>query len=957
MKTIESYQPGKLVSLHGRDWVVLPSNDPNLLRLKPLGGTEREEAGVYLPLEIERDEVRDAKFNEPTPEDIGDFSTAKLLFDASRLSFRNGAGPFRALAKLSFRPRAFQLVPLIMALRQDTVRLLIADDVGVGKTIEALLIARELLERQRIKSFAVVCLPHLCEQWQEEIRNKLDLEAVIIKPSTKARLDREVQGDKSVFQYYPYQIISIDFIKGVNYCDRFCYDCPDLIIVDEAHTCARPAGTSTNQQQRYALLSKLAREEKNNLILLTATPHSGKQEEFQSLLGLLNPKFENIEVAKSSEQERKQLAKHFVQRRRGDVKAHYCNEDTPFPERKTFEQSYNSNSEYQALYNEILQFSKEFLVSEENSQQRYKKARYWTALALLRAVSSSPAAALKMLGNKLEKIELEDTSEDGSSQSYDDELELSLDPTTDPEEQTLADTDARTLCSWSDRQKQKIRKFSDKLLTLKGFEKDAKLKTLAEIIEEWLKDKFNPVVFCRYIATANYVGEELKKQYPNMLIEVVTSEIPDELRKERIQSMESAKQRILIATDCLSEGINLQELFTAVVHYDLPWNPNRLEQREGRVDRFGQMAPVVKSCLLYGSDNIDGIVLDVLLRKVVEIRKNTGVSVPFPEDSKSVLDAIATALLESKTLEPEPTQEQLSLLPESAKSVAEQKKSEVTQLLDKAVNREKQSRTIFAQNAIKAEEIEVDLKSVDEAIGNPKDVEKFVVNSLTEIFGVQIDPTSKEGCYTLFTANLPDQLKYFFQQKNSVKVSFISPTPEGYLYLGRNNKFVEQLCQLVMSNTLNRRDKRAYRASVIRTSAVEEKTTILLFRCRNVIEQQKRDNNIRIVAEEMLLWGWRGVLSAQNYLTHLEAKELLENAKSSANLSHQSRVSNLEAELALLGNLDDKFSKIAEKQSEELVQAHQRFSNVVENNPKFQVVYPVLPMDILGVYVLLPFRG
>jgi len=162
-------QPGKLVTLRGREWGVLPSDDPdNLLIVKPLGGSDEEVTGIYLPLDIYADRPVDARFAPPTSADLGDISTARLLYDSARLAFRNGAGPFRALAKLSFRPRAYQIVPLIMALRQDTVRLLIADDVGVGKTIEALLIVRELLQRRTIKRFAVVCLPHLCEQWQEE---------------------------------------------------------------------------------------------------------------------------------------------------------------------------------------------------------------------------------------------------------------------------------------------------------------------------------------------------------------------------------------------------------------------------------------------------------------------------------------------------------------------------------------------------------------------------------------------------------------------------------------------------------------------------------------------------------------------------------------------------------------------------------------------------------------------
>jgi SNF2 family DNA or RNA helicase len=208
------YQPGKLVSLRGRDWVVLPSDDDDLLMVKPLGGSDEETTGIFLPIAEASDVPRDARFDPPTAEDLGDISTARLLYDSARLAFRNGAGPFRALAKLSFRPRAYQLVPLIMALRQERVRLLVADDVGVGKTVEALLIIRELLERKKIKRFAIVCLPHLCDQWQKEIRTKLDIEAVIIRSNTQNRLDREIQGDTSVYDYYPYQIVSVDFIKS-----------------------------------------------------------------------------------------------------------------------------------------------------------------------------------------------------------------------------------------------------------------------------------------------------------------------------------------------------------------------------------------------------------------------------------------------------------------------------------------------------------------------------------------------------------------------------------------------------------------------------------------------------------------------------------------------------------------------------------------------------------------------
>src|SRR6266436_1312111 len=146
---MSAFSPGMLVNLRNRDWVVLPSESADLLVVKPLGGADEETTAIYLPLGFDEDRPKPAEFPLPTAEDIGDIATARMLHDAARLSFRNGAGPFRSLAKLSFRPRSYQMVPLIMALRQDLVRLLIADDVGVGKTIEALLIIQEMLLRRR----------------------------------------------------------------------------------------------------------------------------------------------------------------------------------------------------------------------------------------------------------------------------------------------------------------------------------------------------------------------------------------------------------------------------------------------------------------------------------------------------------------------------------------------------------------------------------------------------------------------------------------------------------------------------------------------------------------------------------------------------------------------------------------------------------------------------------------
>ena len=952
MKTL--LQPGKLVSLRGREWVVLPSDDTDLLVIKPLGGSDDEIAGIYLPLDIGSDRPVDARFEPPTSADLGDVSTARLLYDSARLAFRNGAGPFRALAKLSFRPRAYQIVPLVMALRQDVVRLLIADDVGVGKTIEALLIVRELLERRKIRRFAVVCLPHLCEQWQEEIRSKLDIEAVIIRSNTQARLDRQIQGDASVYDYYPYQIVSIDFIKSDVRRDVFIEQCPELVIVDETHTCARPTGASAAQQQRYHLVSRIAAKPAQHLALLTATPHSGKPEEFQSLLGLLNPGFETLDLPTSTQAERRTLAQHFVQRKRADVEK-WMDEKTPFPKREAIEWPYDLSREYAEFFDDILDFARK-LVAHDDVDKRKKRVHYWTALALLRGVMSSPGAGVKMLSTRLDKLAT--TSGDGETASNEGAEHEAENPVGDLDfgfEGDNAPTHVIERGDWTDHQRRQLRQFADRLEKLGDIKHDQKLFAAAVVLEDWIEQGFKPVVFCRYIETANYLGKHLapalRRKIPKLDLRVVTSEDPDDLRKQRIAEMGGDKPRVLVATDCLSEGINLQHLFTAVLHYDLPWNPNRLEQREGRVDRFGQQAPEVKACLLYGADNpIDGIVLDVLLRKVREIKKATGINVPFPEDSQSIIDTITQALLLNPDRRIEKKQDQGQVRFDFSEfGEAAAAKANITRKVDEAAEREKVSRGIFAQNAIKAQEIEEDLRAVDEAIGNPKAVEDFVTSTLANLFGVQV--TKERDGYGIVAGNLLPQLVELLPAGRVVKVSFESPTPEGYHYLGRNHRFVEQLCQIVMANTLARQDKRAARAAVIRTRQVTVKTTLLLFRCRNVIEQGKGGH--RIVAEEMLLWGWRGTPQAREFIDHAAAKVLLADARASSDLSPQARASFLENELRLMDSFKSQFDVIAEEQSKRLVAAHERFSALMDKQ-RFQVVYPVLPMDLLGIYVLLP---
>ena len=192
-------------------------------------------------------------------------------------------------------------------------------------------------------------------------------------------------------------------------------------------------------------------------------------------------------------------------------------------------------------------------------------------------------------------------------------------------------------------------------------------------------------------------------------------------------SDDAATRRVLVCTDCLSEGINLQEKFDAVIHYDLSWNPTRHEQRDGRVDRFGQKSPEVRVLTYYGTDNqIDGIVLDVLLRKHRTIRNALGVSVPMPVDSEQIVKAVFEGLLlrsraRQAGQEPAAAVWQIIFRPQ---------REQLHQEWENAADREKRSRTMFAQESIKFEEVAAELEAAEKAIGSPQDLPRFFRGAL-----------------------------------------------------------------------------------------------------------------------------------------------------------------------------------------------------------------------------------
>jgi superfamily II DNA or RNA helicase len=935
------YNPGNLVQYRNRDWMVLPSNDDQIILVKPLGGSDEETTGIYLSLAVDSEIVEKATFKEPTLNQIGNFETAKLLYNASRLSLRNVAGPFRSMGKLSFRPRSYQVVPLVMALKQNITRLLIADDVGIGKTIEALLIIKELIERGEIKRFAVICPPHLCEQWQQELKDKLDIDAEIIRSSTASRLDRMVPDDHSVFYHIPYQVISVDYVKTDRRRGIFLNDCPELVIVDEAHTCTLPKGSSAkNQQQRYNLVNDIASNKNRHLVLLTATPHSGKDEEFLSLLGLLNPAFEQLNFEKLEPADRRKIAQYFIQRKRENIRR-WLNEDTLFPERDSKEVGFTLSEDTKAFYNELVAFARG-ISDVETDNENTRLLRSWAAIALIKGAMSSPAMAKEMLEKRQAKLTIEEEVTEIGRQAVEETLFEENDFGVD-----FSRSDLLSAIDYKTTELEGLARLLKRAEILyENTELDLKIKHTIDLVQKWLKEGFQPIIFCHYIATAKYVEEQLKKVLPkNVLVQAITSELADEQRKEEIYRMGEQEKRVLVATDCLSEGINLQDHFNAVLHYDLPWNPNRIEQREGRVDRFGQPSKNIKTYMLYGENNpMDKFILEVLIRKVREIQKSIGVTIPIGENNKSLM-----AELTQKILKTQSETEQLTLFAED--------KIKIDNELEMARKKGENLRSIFAQESVDSEAIKKDLQEVDEAIGDPQIVESFTIYAIQSL-GASVIP-DLDG-YKIQTTNLPKHLQVALlskaeqlKGKTETKIAFTSPTAKGYQYVGRNHRFVEQLCHYIVSNAFEENGN-AYglaRTSVIQTESVQSKTTLVMFRVRNVVKEIRSKNES--VAEEMYLWGYTENTNDLEPIDFEQAQDLLNGAIPLSNLPIEQQQQLLKAELKSFKEKTEAFIEIATQRADKLVEAHGRFKTLIGGR-SYEKSTPVLPPDVMGVYILLP---
>ncbi|MFE0806091.1 helicase-related protein [Streptomyces sp. NPDC058848] len=965
-----TYSAGSLVTARGREWVVLPESEPDLLVLRPLGGSDDDIAAVFPAFET----VRGAEFAPPAPGDLGDQRAAGLLRTALRVGFRSGAGPFRSLAGIAVEPRAYQLVPLLMALRQKTVRMLISDDVGIGKTVEAGLIASELLAQGEATGLAVLCSPALAEQWQQELRTKFGIDAELVLSSTVSRLERGLDLGQSLFDKYPHVIVSTDFIKSTRHRDDFVRHCPDLVIVDEAHTCVTSDDTkvSTQNQLRHELLRRVAEDAERHLLLVTATPHSGKESAFRNLLGLVKPELARVDL--DSEKGRKLLAQHFVARKRADVRQYLTKEDgladdslaerTAFPSDRYFkDETYKLSPEYRALLDDAIAYASERVEEADGQGRREARIAWWSAIALLRSMVSSPRAAAQTLRTR---------SAAAVAASAEEADRLGAPLTSDSaDSDALEGMDVAPGAETEENAGSRLVELAERAAALEGPAQDLKLKALIKHLKALLADGYNPIVFCRYIPTAEYLAEQLandpetKKRSPlgaKTVVRAVTGTLSPQQRIDRIEELaaeageDAAARRVLIATDCLSEGVNLQHHFDAVLHYDLAWNPTRHDQREGRVDRYGQKRDEVRVITLYGDDNgIDGKVLEVLIKKHRQIKKDLGISVSVPDEmSTGVTDAIVEWLLLRGR------QGQQEALFES--DSFQQSFADLEQDWNSAADREKASRSRFAQRSIHPEEVAREVTAVREALGGAGEIDTFVRESLNALGAVLRD--SDDG-FTAQVRGTPMGLQDALAPVVGAEtVERDRPIPfrsspavgRGEAALVRTDPVVGALASHVLNAALDTQAdgaRPARRCGVVTTDAVTTRTTLLLVRYRFHLTLPSRNGEKQVVAEDARLLAFEGAPRNAVWLPQQRAVELLD-TQATENTAAASGERMMTRILDQLGEVTPYLESYGDELAAELDASHRRVRTASGEIVRGLSVTAQKPADILGTYVYLP---
>jgi len=629
-------EPGRVVTLRNRLWRVDYVED-QVLAATPLDGRDGQTQRFHRALES----VTAGEMPAPSASAIGDAREQELLLDAYRFSLLHGTAPILGLQRSRAIPTDFQLVPLLMSLGQERVRLLIADDVGTGKTVEAGLVVSELLARGRARRVLVVVPANLREQWREALDHFFHLDATVVAGHLMPALERQLLPGQTVWAAHDVVIASVDYVK--TRADLVLSHPWDVILIDEAHLCARPHSDvrGANPDMERWLFAEKAAQKSRHLLMLTATPHNGHTDSYASLFQMLDPSLVTERAGTQVIDRNRARRGNVVQRRRHDIESWYSTRGirSPFPTRDADEEIVDlaGFKDMGALLNELSGYAGALYRSAGTQQ-----TTAWVAAHLQRRALSSPEALRKSIRNRLKALEQQSATEvstRAAKEARETTADLVLAYDDDAEGAFRMDVaqsglDAREEIDWL----QRVRDRAQKVVPAK----DPKLLRLLKLLPTRMAkhpDVQRVLVFTKYTDTLNYLAEQLGKatqpgtKLPPLPAGTVVLSIDGQMnlaaRMRVFAEFEKAPRAVLVATDCISEGLNLQRACAELVHYELPWNPNRLEQRNGRVDRFRQREEFVGIRTLVLDDRLDVALLRLIVKKAEAMRRQYGFVPPF----------------------------------------------------------------------------------------------------------------------------------------------------------------------------------------------------------------------------------------------------------------------------------------------------------------------------------------
>lgn len=625
-------EQGQVVQVRSRPWVVngvKASNLPTSAMKMPLAKLQHlltlssveddglgEELQVVWEIEPGAKLVEKVALPDPSgfdaPEKLDAFLDAVRWGAASTADVKNIQSPFRSGIEIE----DYQLDPVVRAIQMPRVNLLIADDVGLGKTIEAGMVALELIIRHRARKILIVVPSALQIQWRDQMRDKFGLDFRIVDSSLMRDLRRRRGIHVNPWSHYPRLITSIDFLKRERPLRLFRETLPapgepiyprkyDLLIADEAHNCA-PSGVgkyATDSLRTQALRELVPHFE--HKLFLTATPHNGYRESFSALLELLD----NQRFSRGTEPDRKQLDAVMVRRLKSDPSFAFNHLGIRrFPPRILEPIEVPYTDEEREVHAALRKYTKLRSARAEDHAERF--ATEFVLKTLKKRLFSCPAAFL----NTLEQHErsLQTARKKVAKPSFK-TLQLELDrldeeyaDDTDYDEATAdaLDTATRLFAEPTADEQALLKLMKDWAIRARG-QRESKVKQLVG----WLKEHLKPggkwsnervIIFTEYRATQNWLKEVLSVEGftdGDRLLTMYGGMDPD--KREEVKaafqtSPDISPVRILLATDAASEGLDFQNFCSRLIHYEIPWNPNRMEQRNGRVDRHGQKADKVQ---------------------------------------------------------------------------------------------------------------------------------------------------------------------------------------------------------------------------------------------------------------------------------------------------------------------------------------------------------------------------